>query len=84
MSEQGDGPAEFAAVLERAAVQLRHVLGEFPARKLIEEVSKPLRGPPQNADDLMVIATGLMLRGGFTEVVGRSLRAHALMRGSSW
>lgn len=76
--------AELTGVVDRAVKQLSIALGEDQARALVTDC---LAGhgiaTPSTMEHLVVLASCLMKHGGFAEVVGRSLRHHALQRGYS-
>jgi hypothetical protein len=73
---------ELAGVVARAVKQLEIALGEEPARALVAECLSQLGiATPATMADLVALSRCLVSHGGFAEVVGRSLRHHALQRG---
>lgn len=81
MSDDDD---ELKSVVDLAVMQLTLVLGDGPARSLVAGcLARHGVATPSSLAELMALATCLMTHGGFAEVVGRSLRHHALRRGFS-
>lgn len=75
---------ELKTVVDLAVLQLSVALGDENARALVTNcLATQGVATPSTLSHLMALATCLMSHGGFAEVVGRSLRHHALRRGFS-
>lgn len=69
--------------VERALRQLVRVLGEAEAADVIAQVTAETGVQRlQSAQQVLTVAQALVRRGGFVEVVGRMLKAQALVAGA--
>jgi hypothetical protein len=69
--------------VDMARAQLVQVIGEARANSIFEEVFHQLGHVlVDTPEDLMKLSQFLIARGGFVEVVGRSLKAQALLAGA--
>ena len=80
----GGDADELKSVVDLAIMQLSAALGEDSARRLVTEcLTTHGVSTPTTLGHIMALSACLMTHGGFAEVVGRSLRHHALRRGFS-
>lgn len=78
-----DDPTTFAMYETRAVGQIAKVLGEEGARQMVAEVMRSAGlSRLRSAHDLLLFSEGLMGRGGVAEIVGRSMKVHAVLKGA--
>jgi hypothetical protein len=67
----------------RAQSQLAEIMGDANAQSLISDcLGESGLTKVNNADELLAFSLNLIARGGFVEVVGRSLKVVALLSGA--